>query len=435
MVSIRPFPLVAALLVLPTITLADDDHRDPMAILKSATDLIKSADAFTTEFEFAVKVGLPGLEHGRYARYDIAVERPNRFVFLRTDGDLGATVVSDGRQLIEYVAELRQYTENEAPKSLDDFSASITGMMLIEQGLGGFMMALLSDDPVERLTSNATSSEYVAEEVIDGVACHHLRFIQPEWDINLWVTAGDQPTIRRIRPDVSKQLGEEEQEAGFSIVISLEYTKWNFDPQLTDESFAYTPPASAELVEQLSARMPEAPVPPIVAVNPLIGQPAPKFALVELGGDKAFELADVLGKKVVVLDFWATWCPPCVEGLPQLVAVAEAFKDKKVAIYAVNIQEDPETIQAFLTDRELDLQVLLDAQGAAAQKYEVSAVPQTVLIGLDGRVQLVHTGLPANLKAELTESINALLNGEDLAAQQLEESQNEGQSPDDPASR
>ncbi len=421
--------------VVPAISTAAQGTTDPLTVLRSATDRVKDADAFSTDFEFAVKVGLPGLEHGRFARYKVAVERPNRLAFLRTEGDMGATVISNGQHLTQYAAELAQYTQSEAPESLDEFSTSVTGMMLIEGGMGGFMMALLSDDPFERLTSNVTSSEYLGEVVIEGVACHHLRFLQDDWGIDIWVTTGDQPTLRRIRPDLSKQLGEEETEMGFSITISLEYDHWNFDPDLAAESFAFVPPASAELVDELSARTPAPVIPPIVAVHPLVGQPAPKFALLELVGEKAMELETALGKKVIVLDFWATWCPPCVEGLPQVARVAEAFSDKPVAVYAVNIEEDAKTIREFLSERKIQLPVLLDAQGEVAQQYDVAGIPQTVLIGLDGRVQVVHTGLPTDLQDELTNAIKELLAGEDLAARELKEAGKAGSSSDEPAAR
>lgn len=412
---------------------AADAPPDPMELLRAATGRIKNAERFTGDFAFEVAVGLPGLEHGRAVNYKIAAERPNRFVFLRVDGDMGATVVSDGEQLVQYVAELQQYTEEPAPATLDAFSSSVSGMMLIEGGMGGFMMALLAEDPIERLTADVTASEYAGKEAVDGVQCHHLRLVQEEWDIDVWITAGETPTLRRIRPDLSKQFGEEERAAGFTMAISLDYTNWNFNPEIEEGTFAFKPPSRARLVEDFEAIAPAEVMPPIVSVPSLIGEPAPAFALVKLEGEEAFELKSAIGKQVIVLDFWSTWCPPCVEGLPKLAEVADQFKDKPVAVYAVNVEEEPDTVREFLEAHELHLQVLLDSNSSVAKKYQVAGIPQTVVIGLDGRVHVLHVGLPEDLKGELTESITALLNREDLAGEQLAERDQAGAAEAEPS--
>lgn len=424
---------VLALVACSPVARAEDQANDPQAILRAATDRIKNARSFSAEMALEVKVGLPGLEHGKFANFKVAAERPNRFLILRTDGDLGGTVASDGKTMLQYMSELRQYTESPAPESLDEFSTSVESMMLLDGGLGGFMMALLSDDPMQRLTGQVQSSEYLGVEIFRGAECHHLKFIAKDWDYDVWVTTGDQPTIRHILPDMSKQLGEEEKELGYTIQVSFRTSKWEFDPQLTDETFAFTPPASAKLVAEFEAQKPAPVAPPIVTVNPLIGQPAPTFALLKLDGDEAFELKDAIGKQVIVLDFWATWCPPCVEGLPKLAEVAADFQDKKVAVYAVNVQEDAETIREFLTQQEIEINVLRDTEASVAEKYDASALPQTVLIGLDGRVHVVHVGLPDDLKGELTEAINALLDREDLAAKELAKAHRPKQQPTDEA--
>lgn len=402
-----------AVVVCSSVAFAADEATDPKAILRAAADRLQAAKSLSADMHVEVKVGISGFEHGKSAKYKVAVQRPNRFLLLRTDGDLGGTVASDGETLVEYRSELRQYTVVEAPKSLDEF-----GSGTLDGGMGGIMMAMLSDDPMERLTGQVTSSEYLGVETLEGVECHHLKFMAEEWDYDIWVTTGEKPTIRRIAPDLSKQLGEEEKEIGYSIKISYDATNWKFDPELPDATFAFTPPASAELVEEFTALVPPPVEPPVVAVNPLIGQPAPTFALSKLDGEE-IDLKDAIGKQVVVLDFWATWCGPCVVGLPKVAEVAADFKDKPVVVYAVNLKEEPEAISEFLKEQEIEINVLRDAQGSAAEKYDVSGIPQTVIIGLDGRVHVVHVGLPKDIKAELTEAINALLNREDLAAKEL----------------
>src|SRR5690349_4238380 len=81
--------------------------------------------------------------------------------------------------------------------------------------------------------------------------------------------------------------------------------------------------------------------------HPLDGKPAPAFSLDLLKGGKA-TLADHKNKNVVILDFWATWCGPCVQAMPIVSEVAKSFADKGVVLYAVNEQEEADAVKAFL---------------------------------------------------------------------------------------
>ena len=80
--------------------------------------------------------------------------------------------------------------------------------------------------------------------------------------------------------------------------------------------------------------------------SPLVGKPAPDFTL-DLVGGKPFHLADSKGKEVVVLDFWATWCGPCLQAMPQVERAVAAFKDQNVRLVAVNLQETAEQVTAL----------------------------------------------------------------------------------------
>lgn len=153
--------------------------------------------------------------------------------------------------------------------------------------------------------------------------------------------------------------------------------------------------------------------------HPLLGKPAPTFALNLLEGGK-FNLADDLGKKIIVLDFWASWCPPCRAALPIVVSVTGQYKDKNkdypVAFYGINLREPAETVKAFLQRVGLKFTVALDAEANAADLYKVEGIPQSVIIGKDGTVQAVHVGVSRDYESDLKSELDTLTSGKKLVS-------------------
>ncbi len=145
--------------------------------------------------------------------------------------------------------------------------------------------------------------------------------------------------------------------------------------------------------------------------SPLVGKPAPDFDLALVDG-KRFHLADARGK-VIVLDFWATWCGPCIQAMPQVEKVTGEFDAKDVQLVAVNLQETPQQIKAMLERHQLKIpRVALDKDGAIAEKYQANAIPQTVVIGRDGKVSRLFVGGGTHLGDQLRDAIKATLSGE-----------------------
>jgi thiol-disulfide isomerase/thioredoxin len=119
--------------------------------------------------------------------------------------------------------------------------------------------------------------------------------------------------------------------------------------------------------------------------------------------------------KIVVLDFWASWCGPCRASLPVVAQICKEYADKGIVFRAVNVKEDPETIRTFLAEEPIDAAVVMDTEGAASAAYRVEAIPHTVIIGRDGIVQAVHVGAAEGLEAKLRKQLDALLEGKSLA--------------------
>ena len=145
--------------------------------------------------------------------------------------------------------------------------------------------------------------------------------------------------------------------------------------------------------------------------SPLVGKPAPDFDLELLDGKK-FHLADNKGK-VVVLDFWATWCGPCIQAMPMVEKATSEFPEKDVILVAVNLQETSAQIKAMLERHKLHIpRVALDKTGDIAEKYQAHAIPQTVIIGRDGNVSRLYVGGGSHLDDQLRDAIKATLSGE-----------------------
>ncbi len=144
----------------------------------------------------------------------------------------------------------------------------------------------------------------------------------------------------------------------------------------------------------------------------LAGKPAPTFSLDLLGGG-TFNLADHKGKDIVVLDFWATWCPPCRMLLPVMVDVTNKYKDKGVVFVAVNLSEKPETVQAYREKLGKTFNVALDKDQAVAEKYHVESIPQSVIVGKDGTIESVHLGFGPDSDKTIAKELDALLAAKD----------------------
>ena len=123
---------------------------------------------------------------------------------------------------------------------------------------------------------------------------------------------------------------------------------------------------------------------------PLRGHPAPEFTLQTLEGD-SLSLSDLRGK-AVVLNFWATWCPPCQAEMPELQAAHDEYASGGLVVLGVNQAEDKATVQAFLDERNLTFPVALDSQYEASQRYQVNSLPSTFFIDRNGVIREIVIG-------------------------------------------
>jgi peroxiredoxin len=118
-----------------------------------------------------------------------------------------------------------------------------------------------------------------------------------------------------------------------------------------------------------------------------VGKPAPEFAATTLDG-KSFKLADLRGK-VVLVDFWATWCGPCVAELPNLKKLHDEYADQGLVVVSISFDRSADATRRYAAEKQMSwTQIWAEKanKGPLAELYGVNAIPATFLIGPEGKV-------------------------------------------------
>ncbi|MCM1158880.1 MAG: TlpA family protein disulfide reductase [Bacteroidales bacterium] len=121
----------------------------------------------------------------------------------------------------------------------------------------------------------------------------------------------------------------------------------------------------------------------------LEGDKAPDFTAALADGG-TFQISACSGK-VVLLNFWATWCSPCVGEMPAFEKLHQEYGED-VAVLAVNSMEDKDTVNQFISDNGFTFPIAYDEQGEISRKYPTDGIPYTLVIGRDGTVQEIYLG-------------------------------------------
>ncbi|MBI1375460.1 MAG: redoxin domain-containing protein [Phycisphaera sp.] len=395
---------VAAMLTTLAIAAARADV--PTKIDPQATDVLKRmakayTDAPAMAYRAKIRRGqtLDGDRTVVESAFDLAMRRPDR-VSITPAGDnpeMKGSIIRSQNRLYQFDPASNRYALSDAEGPLADVLSGDAFDTLCGEVVS--LAALpMRTDPYKAVMTGVVSAEYGGLVERDGVSMHRIALEEDQIGWRLWIEAGDRPVLRRIEADLSK-LSQTAKQQGHELeaFVEVDLASWRFGDAVGDAAFAIQPPSGAAKVATLFG-------------HPLEGQRAPLFELPGLDG-KVATLAAHRGKDVVVLDFWATWCGPCVGSMPGLAKLAKSYRDagKNVAVYAINIGEDPATVKAFIDKQKLDVNVLFDGNSAMARAYQANAIPESVIIDRQGIIQKVYVGAGPDLHENMRAQIDKLL--------------------------
>jgi len=135
---------------------------------------------------------------------------------------------------------------------------------------------------------------------------------------------------------------------------------------------------------------------------------APNVILPTLNGEVNLK---ALRGKVVYLDFWASWCKPCIKSFPWMHYLKKTYQDQGLEIVAVNLDKEKRPAEEFLKLVDVNFIVAFDPEGKTAKAYQLRGMPSTYMIGRDGRLYVSHIGFREKDKLKMEKAVKILLEG------------------------
>lgn len=397
-------PNTAALAKVPSVPASPPPVvvADPkiLALFNRVEAKLKSLKSLSVETESVMKIGQPGqkLREVHYAT-TYEVQRPS---YVRctswslTPGSAGGKTIrksmglqqSDGKDVWYWDADDDRYGKSPLDLSSSDtypglgslFSGFFRDAVPVAKAINGSKHKTTFPTTLDSVTMKENQpwhgGKYIVVEVVERVSI-------PERDINLTTRSshyiGQDMLIHRTIMTTS----------GYSQDEWI--TSIKTDPKFAKDAFKFIPPPGAGFNKPGIHAKPEAiakqaPAPPVLAN----GSAAPDFTVQDADG-KPVKLSDYAGK-VVVIDFWATWCGPCMASMPHTNDVARKFKDKDVVFLAINTSDSEKLFKEWLPKhKELDALVFVRDGGTgdkniSSSLYKVTGIPTQFVIDKSGKV-------------------------------------------------
>ncbi len=336
--------------------------------------------------------------------FRVAVQKGNKFRIeagSQETGEAQFICVSDGRKIIRLYRPSNYYSQHETSPTQYDLQHDA---MTLQTVSGSGVELLIRPQIRAELIAQIAGVQALGPEKLDGKDVIHLQLTMRDRRLfDVWFTAGDKPMLVKLATTHTIPIDNQH---AFRLITTSTF-QWKVGGPLSDEMFTVSLPADAVRVDDLLTALQDG------DIRQLLGKPAPPLELNDLTG-KPVRLADVLGKKVVALIFWASWCAPSTHDMETLNTFVTEAQASGAVVLAVNLGEELSQVKATVAEFKYGGTVLLDPNSKSLDSYRIGAIPMTILIGRDGTVQAFHSGSTPEARQSIRQDTTALLSGKTL---------------------
>jgi cytochrome c biogenesis protein CcmG, thiol:disulfide interchange protein DsbE len=429
--SMKNVVAMALVLVVTLISGAAQDRNRPAsqttapdakAILKQVAETYKNLRSYHFEGRYTWEhtteaMGLKD-KTNREELFVNAAIKPDRTRIESKNTIFSVTTVSDGKTNWVYAPAANEYTKT------DKGSVNPPKYDTTADPTANFGVAYYFPIQLSHVTDQLREAKIIGKETLE-IEGRRVDCLVIEAN---YVTAStrDELTIytRKLWIDKSRnivlrdiQYREFKRESGSTVNSKMTYifTVARVGEPIPETLFTFAPPEGAKEVAKLktATRYVIPPQPAAPQRDDIIGKDAIAFALKDTDGNQV-DLQTLKGK-VVLLDFWASWCGPCVAELPHIENLHKDFKNQGLVTLGVN-NEDVEVARAFVKQRGYTFTTLVDEGKEVSKNYGVSGIPQVFIIGREGKVKWHTLGYSSGKEVELRSAVEKVLKGVDPPA-------------------
>ncbi len=355
-------------------------------ILTRVSRAYRNLRSYQIEAVRGITISLGGAQNYRSTKISLMVVKPGRIRLIREDDQGQLLIVSNGETTWTYLRARKEYTEESgaavatAQEGQPDSDEAMDPLTEAQNMVVGRYLGL----------SNLSGAELAGRDRIklDGakIDCFVVKVVVQGQNHEMWI---DPARFLVLRHKISAKIDRHGASLLLQALITVKHLQLDVNPE--ESEFVFTPPSKARKVQALGI--------PGERVS-LTGKTAADFTLKALEGSP-LRLSDLRGK-IVVIDFWATWCPPCREELPVLEELHKELGERGVVVLGIT-DEDAGTIKSFLKKHPCSFTMLMDSKDEAHKLYATRAIPTVLVINRAGVIVAHFVGTQS--KDELVQAL------------------------------